>query len=109
NLKLFQVDWFADEIVGATAQRGDGFVNQHIGGNHDYNGIGLTVSNLAQYLQARPVWQVDVEQHSRGRLSLEGSKRSAGSSRLDWLEAPTAQCFAKRPANHLFVVNDEDF
>ena len=38
--------WFADEIIRAAAQRCDGFVNQHIRGNHDHDRIGLAVTNL---------------------------------------------------------------
>ena len=51
DVKLFEVDWLANEIVRAAPQRRDGFVNQHIGGDHDRHGVWLPLANLAQHLE----------------------------------------------------------
>ena len=71
HVQLFEVDGLADEIVRATAQGSDCFIDQNVRRDHDDHGIGLALPHLAQHVQTRTVRQVDVQQHRGRRLSFK--------------------------------------
>ena len=109
DVEFFQVDRLANEIVRAAAQRGDCLVNQHVGGNHYYDRVRLSMTNLTQHVKPRPVGQVNVKQHRGGWLGIKGAKGGVGGFSFDRFIAPTSQGLSQRPTNHLLVVDDENF
>src|SRR5262249_52192834 len=67
DLELLEFDRLSDEIVRASAKRGNRIFHQHVGGNHDDHSFGLTPFDLTWRVESRAVGKIDIQEH-RGWL-----------------------------------------
>src|SRR5215467_15101638 len=68
----------------------------------------LAFLDLSQRVESRTVGQVDVEQHGRRAISLEGGERARDRARLDGVVLPPAQRFVECPPDHRLIINDQN-
>jgi DNA-binding response OmpR family regulator len=109
HLKLVQVDRLADEVVSAAAQGRERVFEQHVGRDHNHDGLRLAFLNLAQRVESGSVRQIDILQNRRWLLRVKGLQRRRYRRRFERFISPTTQCFGQRVANRRIVINHEHF
>ena len=67
----FHRERLGDEITGAFAHRLHGDVDRAIGGYHDDRAVDPHVADLAQYIHAGDIGQMQIQQHQVGRIALQ--------------------------------------
>ncbi len=105
----FEVDWLANEVVGAELDRSLYVIELRIGGDHD-DGAGIPVLlQLVENFDSGEIGQAHVEQNEIGRFALgEAEGRFAGIG-LDDGVAPLFAFLAQGPAHQALVVHDHHF
>src|SRR5208282_1161194 len=108
HAQLFKIDGFADEVVGAHAQRRFHVVELRVRGHHDDAARLSRLLQLLQDFQPAHVWQVYVQENRVHTLALEIAQCLFARFCLYALVAVFGTLLRQRPADELFVVNDKD-
>ena len=109
DLQFVELWRLGNEIIRAVAQRRDRVFDHHVRRNHNHDGLGLQSLNFLQDIQPRTVGQINVEEDRRRALRLERKQCACDCASLNRLITPRAQGFGQCPANHGFIINDQNF
>jgi hypothetical protein len=60
---------------------------------------------VAQYVKARAIWKIYIQQYAARLFGFEFSQSFGDSCRFEWREVPGAQGFTQRPPNRLVVID----
>jgi len=109
DLEFAEPDRFGYEIVGAAAQRRDRVFELDITRDHNHDGLRLALLVFEQGVESGSVRQIDVLQHRRGPLCVEGLQRRGHRRGFERVVSPSAQRFGQREANRRVVINHQHF
>ena len=104
---LVDVERLVRVVIGAVLHRLDGVVDARIGGQEDDQRVRVVLLDLLEHREAVGVRQAEIEQHEIHAFAM-ALERLGGGFGLENAVALLAEPIGQRPANQLFVVDDED-
>src|SRR5262245_50808122 len=109
DLEFAEPDRLTDEIVSAAAQRRDRVLEMNVARDHDHDGLRLAPLVFEQGVESGSVGQIDVLQHRRRPLRVEGLQRRRHRRGFERFVSPATQRLCQRVANRRIVINYEHF